>query len=527
VINLCDVRGFIVRDGAVHVCQYRILCKMPSIAIGTNIDGPNREPFKINDFLGNGAFGEVYRAVGESSGAVVAVKLLPVGILESADSKIALLNEIRVAQRVKHPNVVQVLYVEDGTTSSTGPYVFMEYVSGGTLAKLIHIQKQSGTLIPLNRSVEMMIDIAQGARAINETIIHRDIKPDNILIEGQQLKIGDFGISKFVDEGTRLHTFKGGQHLAYMAPEGWQNQTNTFKLDVYSVGLLFYQILTLEHPLASKVKDPSSFLDWEKVHLYQPCPDVRTLRKETPLSIAQLLTRMVSKRPNDRPEWNEVLQIVSKPDNSLSTPEHPSVRAAVEAIVERRREQEEKQLAARQQEDERTRQLGLYQYSCSTLLKDLAPIVDQFNQHSQHGSITSAEELGFTFFRVPLGRTIEVGFFEPRNSGIKIRGGEIVGGGWIGVSQGRSANLVLLKQGPDDLYGRWIICEVNIMALEDPQALIGRFGLTARTVTPFGFKDAYFYDQIRYATGGMHVFTYHFVDDVPNYFADLLLEACK
>ncbi|MCU1298082.1 MAG: serine/threonine protein kinase [Acidobacteriaceae bacterium] len=75
-----------------------------------------------------------------------------------------------------------------------------------------------------------MIDLAQGARAINSKLIHRDIKPDNILIEGKTLKIGDFGISKFVDESTRLQTFKGGQHIAYMAPEGWLNQANTFKL---------------------------------------------------------------------------------------------------------------------------------------------------------------------------------------------------------------------------------------------------------------------------------------------------------
>jgi hypothetical protein len=63
--------------------------------------------------------------------------------------------------------------------------------------------------------------------------------------------------------------------------------------------------------------------------------------------------------------------------------------------------------------------------------------------------------------------------------------------------------------------------------LVNPQGLIGKFGLTASTVIPFGFKDAYFYDQIQYATGTLHAFTYNFLDDVPAYFADLLLEACK
>ena len=179
---------------------------MPSVSIGTTFTGPNDETFAISDFLGRGAFGEVYRASGQASGTVVAVKLLPMGELPSIPSKAALLNEVRAALEVKHPNVVQVLFVNDGTSSDIGPYVVMEYVSGGTLAKLIRSNGQTGTLIPMTRAIEMMIDLAQGARAINQKLIHRDIKPDNILIEGNALKIGDFGISKFVDESTRLHT---------------------------------------------------------------------------------------------------------------------------------------------------------------------------------------------------------------------------------------------------------------------------------------------------------------------------------
>jgi serine/threonine protein kinase len=495
---------------------------MPSIVLGSTFAGPNGETFKITDFLGQGGFGEVWRATGETSGIVVAVKLLPVGTLASDDSKIALLNEIQAAQQIKHPNVVQILHVNDGTSSQIGPYVVMEYVSGGNLAKVL----RAGNQIPINRAVEMMIDISQGARAVNEKLIHRDIKPDNVLIEDSKLKIGDFGISKFVDESTRLHTFKGAQHIAYMAPEGWQTQTNTVYLDVYSVGLVFYEILTLKHPLLRHVNDPGSFIDWEKAHLYQQCPDVRTLRNEVPLSIAQLLSRMVSKRPGDRPFWDEVLKVLSQPEIESPT-KNPTVTAAVEAAVARSQELQHKELNARAQQDEREKQLGLYRYSCGALLEQLTPVIDQFNREFQHGQITRRADAGGTVYSIPNGQSIQLAFFEPRKSGIKIRNGEVIGGGWIGLANGRSANLVLLKHGADDLYGRWAVCEIGIMALADARKLIGKFGITRNTVVPFGFKAEYFYDQIQYATGMLHAFTYNFVDNVVEFFANLVHEACK
>jgi serine/threonine protein kinase len=479
---------------------------MDSIAIGSSLTGPNGETFKVTDFLGRGGFGEVYRAVGDSSGAVMAVKLLPVSSLPTDDFRNALLNEVRAAQQVIHPNVIQVLHVNDGSDSQVGPYVFMEYVSGGTLARLLRGQAQSNVQIPLNRAIEMMIDIAQGARAINEKLIHRDIKPDNVLIEGTALKIGDFGISKFVDESTRLQTFKGGQHIAYMAPEGWQNKPNTFKLDVYSVGLVFYQILTLKHPLIDKVKDPGNFSDWEKAHLYEQCGDVRTLRSDVPVSIAQLASRMVSKRPSERPGWEETLNILSRPETHAAA-DHPSVKAAVEAVITRKQKEEEDALRVRRQQTEREKQLALYQYSCDSLLEKLKPAVDQFNRESQHGQITSDRPRGFTTYHIPSGQSITIHFFEPKMSGLRIRSGELIGGGWIGISEGRSANLVLLKDGSDDLYGRWLVCEIGIMALVDARKLLGRFGLTERTVLPFGFRDTDFYDQMRYAAGTMHAFT--------------------
>jgi len=498
---------------------------MPSAPLGTMVIGPNDELFEITEFKGRGAFGEVYVAIGRVSGSVVAVKLLPVGILPSDESKLALLNEVKAAQQIKHSNVVQVLYVNDGASSPVGPYIFMEYVSGGTLAALLRAQEQTGKHLPLNRAIEIMIDIAQGARAINEKIVHRDIKPDNILIEGETFKIGDFGISKFVDESTRLHTFKGGQHIAYMAPEAWENHPNTLKLDVYSAGLVFYQILTGKHPLLNVVRDPSSFLDWEKAHLYQTCPDVRSLRGDVPLSVSQLLSRMVSKRPTDRPAWDDILIILSKPDAS-GLNANPSIAAAVEAAIARKQKLDKDKLVVLQQQSEREKQLGLYQYSCNQVIEELKPLVEQFNEMFQDGKITCAYGPPF-IYRIPQGRDISVAFFEPLKSGFKIGRGEVIGGGWIGISHGRSANLVLLKQTRDDLYGHWQVCEIGISGIVKAASLIGKFGLTEGMVLPFGFKDAYFYEQIQYANGTTHIFNYNFVGGVAEFFTVLLRESCS
>ena len=135
---------------------------MPSVLIGQQITGPREERYVITDFLGRGAFGEVYRASGESTGAVIAVKLLPLGQLSDDTVRRALLNEIRAAQQINHPNVVRVLHVDEGSIPDLGPYACMEYVSGGTLARLLRVQSQTNSQIPLGRAIEMMIDVAQG-----------------------------------------------------------------------------------------------------------------------------------------------------------------------------------------------------------------------------------------------------------------------------------------------------------------------------------------------------------------------------
>ncbi len=192
-----------------------------------------------------------------------------------------------------------------------------------------------------------------------------------------------------------------------------------------------------------------------------------------PLSVAQLLARMVGKKAEGRPAWNDALKILSQPEAAATvTAKSAAVSAAVQAVFARQQEVEKKELQSLAQQDERQKELDLYRYSCVQLMEDLKLIIDEFNKESQQGQITTEALAGMTIYQIPHGQNIQLSFFRP-HKGIKIRSGEVIGGGWLGLSKGRSANLVLLRHGPEDLYGSWSICEVKIMGLVRPQTLKG------------------------------------------------------
>ena len=111
--------------------------------------------------------------------------------------------------KVKHPNVVEVLHTDSGTNPDIGPYLMMEYIDGGTLQEEIERRLNANREFSVAEATALMLGIALGAKAINEYLVHRDIKPDNILLDGATPKIADFGIAKVVSVSTRPETFKG------------------------------------------------------------------------------------------------------------------------------------------------------------------------------------------------------------------------------------------------------------------------------------------------------------------------------
>src|SRR5690606_9381868 len=123
------------------------------------------------------------------------------------------------------------------------------------------------------------LQLSEGMRSINEHLVHRDIKLENILIRDGILKIADVGISKPVNEGTRQITFKGAGSVKYTAPERWRNETNTIQNDIYSMGIVFYELATLQHPFDVASEDAYS---WQQAHFFQNAKPIKEINANIP-----------------------------------------------------------------------------------------------------------------------------------------------------------------------------------------------------------------------------------------------------
>ena len=200
-------------------------------APGMRLPGPDNEELVLEEALGTGAFGIVFKATGTTSGNMFAIKFPHFAPFVGQEEMTAFLNEVQAAQEIRHPNVVRVDYV-GVDIADIPPFLVMEYLDGGNLALRLEQHRDSDQNINEDLFRSWTYALIEGISAVNEKMLHRDLKPDNILMEGDTLKIGDFGLSKLVDAVTRSRTFKGGQHMLYMAPEGWKLETNRIQIDM-------------------------------------------------------------------------------------------------------------------------------------------------------------------------------------------------------------------------------------------------------------------------------------------------------
>jgi eukaryotic-like serine/threonine-protein kinase len=264
------------------------------------LKGPNSDKQYQNiSFFRRGGMGEVYTSLDTYNNEIKAIKLIPV----EDDSEYKLLKtEFEIAISLKHKNIINSDYFgEVSIGDTTYLYCVMDYHKNGNLREFLNSQQE---LISITTSIKLMKDISQGIEFAHLKVVHRDLKPENLLFnENKDLLICDFGLAKYIDAKTRTRTFKGSGTLPYMSPECWMMDSNTSIMDIYSMGIIFFEILSLHQPFTG-----NSESEFRNKHLYETLPDISNLRVDVPIRLSDMINKMTNKQTKDR--YSSTTQVV-------------------------------------------------------------------------------------------------------------------------------------------------------------------------------------------------------------------------
>ncbi len=248
--------------------------------------------YEIRGVVGDGAMGIVMKAFEESLQRTVAIKVLKRQVCTSDRARRRFIREARAAAGINHPNVVTIFAVEE---QNACPYLVMEYVGGGTLRD--HIRK-NGPLAPME-VVRLAKGIAEGlAAAHHEGVIHRDIKPGNILLEqgAVRVKITDFGLARAAVDNADLtsHGLAVGTP-AYMSPEQVTGKRLDHRTDLFSLGCVIHAMVAGHSPFRG-----SNQFEIARRILEEMPPRLDEVVEGTPPLLVDLTQRLLAKNPDDR-----------------------------------------------------------------------------------------------------------------------------------------------------------------------------------------------------------------------------------
>jgi len=240
--------------------------------------------YKILEKLGEGGMGVVYKAEDTKLKREVAIKFLPERVADDSSAYQRFKIEAQAAAALNHPNIATIYAIEEEDDKT---FIVMEYVKGQSLKEKI----DSGAL-EIDKALDIAIQITQGlAKAHEKGIIHRDIKPSNIIVSDDGIaKILDFGLAKIAEEtivtkeGTTLGT------VAYMSPEQTRGEKVDHRTDIWSLGVVFYEMLTGQRPFHGEYETAVVYL----ILNVNPKPP-RDLREDIPQEIERIILKALEK----------------------------------------------------------------------------------------------------------------------------------------------------------------------------------------------------------------------------------------
>lgn len=396
--------------------------------------------FEILRLLGQGAFGQVFLCQHVSAKYLRAIKTLSSTPPPDSPEYLVMQNEIALTPRIIHPNVVRVY--STGRDAVHGQYLVEEFVDGPSLR--VHLDSLVDNE-PYDSAKKLMIGIAEGLMAINGIMVHRDIHPGNILLKNGIPKIVDFGLAKLSENETRTKTLKGVQHIHYKAPESWKLEKNSFLIDVYSAGLVFFELLTRRHPYQLQ-KRITTHDNWRAAHLFGDRPRLLNIRKDVPPVIGSLISNMMAVRAQDRPSWELVLDTLAHDTEVpwwLSLPGEDGRRANEAA--------ERKRALLRNFEKE---QEYFYRAACNRFICSLEDMVTEVSPHL--GGEIRVTRIGKSGVKFTNGEQMIVcKLFGRLKKNLLLPVGLVLGGGYL-RSNDHLINIVLCNEEDDqDFGGSW------------------------------------------------------------------------
>ena len=354
------------------------------ISKGTPIYDKDMNEYIVEERIGGGGFSAVFKVINKNNGKYYALKTFSSDFADKTELE-TFKNEISKAMQVESNNTVKYLFFNDGEIfSDLPPYIIMEYCDGGTLEEYIENIKKSKNIITNEELKEIYSQLINGMNDINSKLIHRDIKLKNILLKDGIIKIGDFGISKSISDITRTITFKGYGTAEYIAPEGWRFEKNTIKMDIYSMGIVFYQIATLLNYPYKILKGSEE--EYRNAHLYGSVINPRNYNRNIEFNIETTILKMLEKEPKKRfNNWEEIQSQISVKKNYKNSEILERILKKRIAIDEKNRKIEIENTKRQEAIDERKKTINYSIYE--NIYLPIKEFIDDFNKLYASGKI--------------------------------------------------------------------------------------------------------------------------------------------